>query len=208
MINQAPIVRYTAFVSEIFFSDFRKKTFSAESYLIFPVIWACRPAARRVRRRVESIYSRRSEEPKAACLRKPTAPLALSSTERLHKKPFACLPTALRPSGPVQQWIFHQAEQELTTLPGLRYSSGHRKGRLKVLILRNGAHVLGNRHHEDAVLLAAVRHDVHRGVALAEGARSGVRLGRCGDRLAALEASRCRPVHELATVQAPSGDIA
>jgi hypothetical protein len=31
MINQAPIVRYTAFVSEIFFSDFRKKTFSAES---------------------------------------------------------------------------------------------------------------------------------------------------------------------------------
>jgi hypothetical protein len=33
MINQAPIVRYTAFVSEIFFSDFRKKTFSAESKL-------------------------------------------------------------------------------------------------------------------------------------------------------------------------------
>src|SRR5262244_3045236 len=55
---------------------------------------------------------------------KPTAPLALSSTERLHKKPFACLPTALRPSGPGQQWIFHQAEQELTTLPVLRYSSG------------------------------------------------------------------------------------
>src|SRR5262249_16670363 len=60
-------------------------------------------------------------------------PVGLSSTERLHKKPFACLPTALRPSGPVQQWIFHQAEQELTTLPGLRYSSGHRKGRLKIL---------------------------------------------------------------------------
>jgi hypothetical protein len=97
------------------------------------VIWACRRAARRVRRRVESIYSRRSEEPKAACQRKPTASLALSSTERLHKKPFACLPTALRPSGPVQQWIFHQAEQELTILPGLRYSSGHRKDRLKIL---------------------------------------------------------------------------
>src|SRR5262249_3993645 len=46
---------------------------------------------------------------------------------------FACLPTALRPSGPIQHWIFHQAEQELTTLPGLRYSSGHRKGRLKIL---------------------------------------------------------------------------
>jgi hypothetical protein len=31
-----------------------------------------------------------------------------------------------------QQWIFHQAEKELTTLPGLRYSSGHKKGRLKI----------------------------------------------------------------------------
>ena len=87
-------------------------------------------------RRVESIYSRRAEEPKVACQRKPTASLAPSSTERLHKKPFACLPTALRPSGPVQQWIFHQAEQELTTLPRLRYSSGHRKGRLKILSIR------------------------------------------------------------------------
>src|SRR5262245_27304160 len=66
------------------------------------------------------------------------APLALSSTERLHKKPFACLPTALRPSGAVQQWIFHQAEKKLTTLPGLRYSSDHRKGRLKILSLRGG----------------------------------------------------------------------
>jgi hypothetical protein len=33
MINQAPIVRYRASVCEIFFSDFRKKTFSAESNL-------------------------------------------------------------------------------------------------------------------------------------------------------------------------------
>jgi hypothetical protein len=31
MINQGPIVRYTASVCEIFFSDFRQKTFSAES---------------------------------------------------------------------------------------------------------------------------------------------------------------------------------
>src|SRR5262245_8945929 len=60
----------------------------------------------------------------------------LSSTERLNKKHFACLPTALRPSGLVQQWIFHQAEQELTTLPGLRYSSGHRKGRLKIVSIQ------------------------------------------------------------------------
>jgi len=44
-------------------------------------------------------------------------------TERLHKKPFA----VLRPSGPGQQWIFHQAEKELTTPPGLRYSSAIEK---------------------------------------------------------------------------------
>jgi hypothetical protein len=36
-------------------------------------IWAYRPAPRRVRRRVESIYSKRSEEPKTASQRKPTA---------------------------------------------------------------------------------------------------------------------------------------
>src|SRR5215510_7465980 len=84
---------------------------------------------------VESIYSKQSEEPKAACQRKPTGPLALSSTERPHKKPFACLPTALRPSGPVQQRIFHQGEKELTSLAARRYNSGHRKGRLKIRIL-------------------------------------------------------------------------
>jgi len=33
MINQAPIVRYMASVCEIFFADFCKKTFSAESIL-------------------------------------------------------------------------------------------------------------------------------------------------------------------------------
>ena len=40
-----------------------------------------------MRRRVESIYSKRSEEPKTACQRKPTAPLALSSTERRDLQP-------------------------------------------------------------------------------------------------------------------------
>jgi len=40
-----------------------------------------------------------------------------------------------RDPDPVQQWIFHQAEKQLTTLPGLRYGSGHRKGRLKILIV-------------------------------------------------------------------------
>jgi hypothetical protein len=76
-----------------------------------------RPQARalthRAHRRVESIYSRRSEEPKAACQRKPTAPLALSSSERRHKAPLANLPTAFRPSRPAQQWVFHQAQTEI-----------------------------------------------------------------------------------------------
>jgi hypothetical protein len=93
-------------------------------------------AARRVRRRVESIYSRRSEEPKAACQRKPTAPLVLSSSEQLDKGSFTRLPTALRPSRPVQHRVFHQAEKQLTTLPGLLYSSGHRKRRLKILSIQ------------------------------------------------------------------------
>src|SRR5262245_30747333 len=39
------------------------------------------------------------------------------------------------------KWIFHQAEKdqaekELTTLPGLRYSSGRRKGHLKILSIQ------------------------------------------------------------------------
>jgi hypothetical protein len=44
--------------------------------------------------------------------------LALSSSERHHKEPLAHLPTALRPSGPVQQWIFHQAEKGIDTSRG------------------------------------------------------------------------------------------
>jgi len=42
-----------------------------------------------VPRLVESIYSKQSEKPKTACQRKPTASLALRSTERRDKEPFA-----------------------------------------------------------------------------------------------------------------------
>ena len=42
-------------------------------------------------RRVESIYSKRSEKPKTAYPRKPTAPLALSSTDRRDLLPRAHL---------------------------------------------------------------------------------------------------------------------
>ncbi len=46
----------------------------------------------------------------------------------IRSAPFARLPTALRPSRPVQQWVSHQAEKELTSLAVRGYSSGHRKG--------------------------------------------------------------------------------
>src|SRR5262245_46904806 len=41
-------------------------------------IWACQPAPRRAPQLVESIYSKRSEQSKTACQRKPTARLALT----------------------------------------------------------------------------------------------------------------------------------
>src|SRR5215470_16112939 len=91
-------------------------------------IWACHPA----RRRVESISSKRSEEPKTACQRKLPASLALSSSGKLRIEPFPCLPTALR-AARYKHRVFHQAERELTPLPVLRYGFGHRKGRLKIL---------------------------------------------------------------------------
>src|SRR4029450_1048099 len=53
--------------------------------------------------------------------------------------------------------------------------------------LRAGAHVLGDRHHEDAVLLAAVRDDVHRGAPLAAGARPAPRHGPGRARLVGLD---------------------
>ena len=37
---------------------------------------------------------------------------------RRHKEPFARLPIALRPSRPVQQWVFHRAEKRIDNFPG------------------------------------------------------------------------------------------
>jgi hypothetical protein len=74
-----------------------------------------------------SQYPGSARQPNTACQCQPMAPLALSSTERRPKEPFARLPIALRPSRPVKHWVFHQPEKELTPLPVLRYGSGHRK---------------------------------------------------------------------------------
>src|SRR5262249_61214788 len=53
--------------------------------------------------------------------------------------------------------------------------------------LRARGHVLGNCHDQDAVLLAAVRDDVHRGAALAARARQASRDGSGRVRLVGLE---------------------
>jgi hypothetical protein len=60
-----------------------------------------------VRRRVESIYSKRSEEQKTACQRKPTARLALSLSERSDGEPIARFRPLHRPSHPKQNRDFH-----------------------------------------------------------------------------------------------------
>src|SRR5262245_23937833 len=71
-----------------------------------------RPSRNRpVRQLVESIYSKRSEQSKTACQRKPTARLALSSSERRPKAPLAHLPTALRPSRPAPTVAFSSSRK-------------------------------------------------------------------------------------------------
>jgi len=52
----------------------------------------------------------RSRKPLANASRR--RPLALSSSKRCDLEHFAPLPAALRPSRPVQQWVFHQAERK------------------------------------------------------------------------------------------------
>jgi hypothetical protein len=51
------------------------------------------------------------------CLRKPTARLALTSTERRDKEPFMPFSTAFRPLRPLEPWLFHQAQTEIDTSP-------------------------------------------------------------------------------------------
>jgi hypothetical protein len=70
-------------------------------------------AHRRARRRSDSIYSKRPEEPKTGWRREPTEPLALSSSEQLHKRPSQPL------SGRADRYnggFFVKQKKELTTL--------------------------------------------------------------------------------------------
>jgi hypothetical protein len=61
------------------------------------------------------------------CQREPTAPLALSASERRDKEQIAPLRAVRRPIQPKQHWDFHQRESRLTTLQVLRYCSGQKK---------------------------------------------------------------------------------
>jgi len=91
------------------------------SHLGLPTRAPPRAPARRVDL-FQTIRGAENQPRKPACQRKPPELLALSSSEQLHKQPFAPLPAALRPSRPVQRWVFHQAEKELTSIPVLRYA--------------------------------------------------------------------------------------
>src|SRR5215510_3568593 len=95
-----------------------------------------KPAPHSAPQLVESIYSKRSEQSKTACQRKPTARLALTSTERRDKE--LSRPLSDR-SARYNRGFFikHKHKRKLTTLPILRYSSGHKKGRLKILSIRS-----------------------------------------------------------------------
>src|SRR5215468_9070978 len=94
-----------------------------------------------MRRRVESIYSKRSEEPKTACQRKLTAPLALSSTDRRDLQPRAHLRSPRRPRPchprPQQGRNSYSTQLRLTGSARWRYTSAHKKGGLKILSIKN-----------------------------------------------------------------------
>ena len=89
------------------------------------------PAPRHAPLRSDSIYSRQSEEPKTGCQREPTAPLALSSSERRDPAHFARLRPLRRPSRPKQHRDFHQTERRLTSHRSGDIAQARKKGGLK-----------------------------------------------------------------------------
>ena len=92
--------------------------------------------------RSDSIYSRRSDEPKTACHSEATAPLALSSSERRDPAHFARLRPLRRPSRPKQHRDFHQTERRLTS-DRSRYCSGQKKSWFKIPIQLGTIYVEG-----------------------------------------------------------------
>ena len=101
-------------------------------------ISAYRPAPRHARRRSDSIYSKRPEEPKTGCRREPTEPLALSSSVRRDLEHFARHRPLRRPSQPKQHWDFHQPERRLTPRRAGDIAPIRKKGCLNFLYVTPG----------------------------------------------------------------------
>jgi hypothetical protein len=100
------------------------------------VIWAYRPAPRRARQRSDSIYSKRSESRN----RLPTQAdgVARSEFERAQRRgPNRALRTAASPEPTEATLGFSLNARALDGSRVRRYSSGHRKGRLKILSIGN-----------------------------------------------------------------------
>jgi hypothetical protein len=84
---------------------------------------------RRIASSTSSIQARNCSSGKIPRFRQWRLFLALGARDERAATP------SFQPSRQVQRSVFHQAEKELTSLPVLRYHSGHRKGRLKILSL-------------------------------------------------------------------------
>src|SRR5262245_61267031 len=97
-------------------------------------IWACPPAPRHAPLRSDSIYSRQSEEPKTGCQREPTAPLALSSSERRDPAHFARLRPLRRPEPAEAASGFSSNRKTIDIPPVRRYCSGQKKRWFKIPI--------------------------------------------------------------------------
>jgi hypothetical protein len=87
--------------------------------------------------RVKSIYSKRSEEPKTACQRKPTEPFAQSSSERPVLQPRAHLRPPHRPDPGIQDpnKTATLTQLSLTGSARWRYIPAQKKGDLKFLFI-------------------------------------------------------------------------
>lgn len=74
------------------------------------------------------------------------------------RESFARLSTAVRPSRPAQQWVFHQAEAGIDISAGRAIWRGHRKGRLKFLFMRAHLHAV---HRNEPIFQGFSSGDTH-----------------------------------------------
>src|SRR5438270_528543 len=102
---------------------------------------------------------------------------------RWHSRRYGIIPAASRSWARCRSIARRPALFErAVSIPGIAHLSAAGLRRL-----RSATHVLGDRYHKDALLLAAVRDDVHRGIALAQGPRPRTGHGRGAVRLVGLE---------------------